>query len=80
MFNLNNTLITTRTKTSRKQNYLLLVDNLNAQRQIHLTFLNFVTKFKTMPKGGKRDGAGRPKGGQYGELTKTIRIPVSQKG
>ena len=32
-----------------------------------------------MPKGGKRDGAGRPKGGQYGELTKTIRIPVSQE-
>jgi len=32
-----------------------------------------------MPKGGKRNGAGRPKGGQYGESTKTIRIPVSQE-
>ena len=32
-----------------------------------------------MPKGGKRNGAGRPKGGQYGENTKTIRIPVSQE-
>lgn len=32
-----------------------------------------------MPKGGKREGSGRPKGGQYGEKTKTIRIPVSQE-
>ncbi len=31
-----------------------------------------------MPRGGKRKGAGRPKGGQYGEGTKTIRIPLSQ--
>ena len=31
-----------------------------------------------MPRGGKRKGAGRPKGGQYGEDTKTIRIPSSQ--
>jgi DNA polymerase V len=32
-----------------------------------------------MPRGGAREGAGRPKGqGRYGEQTKAIRIPVSK--
>ena len=33
----------------------------------------------SMSHGGKRKGAGRPKGlGRYGESTKPIRIPVSR--
>ena len=28
--------------------------------------------------GGKREGAGRPKGGKYGEETKSMRVPVSR--
>lgn len=32
-----------------------------------------------MPRGGRREGAGRPKGtGKFGEPTKAVRIPVSQ--
>lgn len=32
-----------------------------------------------MPRGGKRKGAGRPKGsGKFGELTKAVRLPVSK--
>ncbi len=32
-----------------------------------------------MPRGGKRNGAGRPKGtGKFGEPTKAVRLPVSQ--
>lgn len=31
-----------------------------------------------MSRGGKRKGAGRPKGsGKYGEPTKTVRLPIS---
>jgi len=31
-----------------------------------------------MPRGGKREGAGRPQGtGKYGEATKAVRLPVS---
>ncbi len=31
-----------------------------------------------MPSGGKREGAGRPKGnGVYGESTQVMRVPVS---
>ena len=28
--------------------------------------------------GGRREGAGRPKGGKYGEATKSIRVPLSR--
>ncbi|CDZ76587.1 LexA repressor [Legionella massiliensis] len=31
-----------------------------------------------MVKGGSRPGAGRPKGGRYGESTKQIRVPISR--
>ena len=32
-----------------------------------------------MPRGGAREGAGRPRGqGQYGEKTKALRIPLSK--
>lgn len=32
-----------------------------------------------MPRGGKREGAGRPKGsGKYKEPTKPVRIPISK--
>ena len=45
-----------------------------------LTFLNNVTIFKKVSiRGGKREGAGRPKGSnQYGEPTRPVRIPESQ--
>ncbi len=34
-----------------------------------------------MPRGGKRNGAGRPKGtGKFGEPTKAVRLPISQIG
>jgi DNA polymerase V len=33
-----------------------------------------------MAKGGKRAGAGRPKGGKYGEPCKVVRIPESRVG
>ena len=34
-----------------------------------------------MPQGGKRPGAGRPKGqGQYGEPTANMRVPVRHDG
>lgn len=34
-----------------------------------------------MTKGGKREGAGRPKGsGPYGEKTVTVRLPISLAG
>ena len=48
---------------------------------ICLPFLNTVTYFKLdmTNQGGKREGAGRPKGSnQYGECTKPVRLPVSQ--
>ena len=32
-----------------------------------------------MPRGGKRNGAGRPKGtGKFGEQTKAVRLPISE--
>lgn len=35
-------------------------------------------KWQTLPRGGKRDGAGRPHGsGKYGEPTRAIRVPQS---
>jgi len=36
------------------------------------------SKWQTLPRGGKRDGAGRPHGsGKYGEPTRAIRVPHS---
>ena len=44
-----------------------------------LLFLKNVTYFKSMTRGGKRNGAGRPKGSNlYGEKKRPVRIPVSQ--
>ena len=44
-----------------------------------LAFLKIVTYFNWMTRGGKREGAGRPKGSNfYGEKTRPVRIPVSQ--
>ncbi len=54
--------------------------NLHASLNQQLTFFDFRYRYqrKYMTRGGKRAGAGRPKGGLYGEETKPVRIPASQ--